>query len=297
MAMNRNYKDSVFSCYFSEDPRRLIELYNAIEGTNYPLDTKIELNTLDDVLYKDRINDLSFVLDGQLVVLIEHQSTINRNMALRMLIYLGRLYEKLLPSEVLYRSKTVPIPTPKFIVLYNGTGQQPQHTQQRLSEAFMVKEDCPMAELIVDIWNVNYGEDIEVIQKCRSLEEYSLFVSLVRAERHKGTTFETAVTNAIRYCIQHDIMQEFLRQHGSEVENMLFTEWNWDDALRVSREEGHEEGRAEGIEQGMQRGAMKTLCDLVVSGVLAWTDAVKNAGMPQAEFMGWMKQFHPDYPC
>lgn len=47
MQANRKYKDSVFTKFFSEDPRRLVELYNAVAGTNYPKDTEIVINTLD----------------------------------------------------------------------------------------------------------------------------------------------------------------------------------------------------------------------------------------------------------
>ena len=94
--LNRKYKDSVFSSYFGETNARMVVIYNALENTDYPLDTPVEENTLDDVLYKDRINDLSFILDGKILVLIEHQSTINHNMALRLLLYVGRLYEKII---------------------------------------------------------------------------------------------------------------------------------------------------------------------------------------------------------
>ena len=78
MAVNRSYKDSVFSLYLSEKPERLIEVYNAVTGSNYALDTPIEINTLEDALWHDRINDLSFTLDGQMIILIEHPSTINK---------------------------------------------------------------------------------------------------------------------------------------------------------------------------------------------------------------------------
>ena len=64
MKANKNLKDSVFSAYFSEDTARLVELFNALEGTDYPPDTPVEINTLTDVLWMDRINDLSFVLNG-----------------------------------------------------------------------------------------------------------------------------------------------------------------------------------------------------------------------------------------
>ncbi|GHV90722.1 hypothetical protein AGMMS50268_12250 [Spirochaetia bacterium] len=53
----------------------------------------MSINTLTDVFFKDQINDLSFTVDNRLVVLIEHQSTINPNMPIRLLMYIARVYE------------------------------------------------------------------------------------------------------------------------------------------------------------------------------------------------------------
>ena len=56
MPANRVYKDSVFSLYLSQ-PERLVEVYNAVAGTNYPSNTPVQINTLEDVLWKEQIND------------------------------------------------------------------------------------------------------------------------------------------------------------------------------------------------------------------------------------------------
>ena len=90
MEVNAKYKDSVFSFLFS-DTGALRELYCAIEGITLPPDTPIDINTLSDIIYMDQINDISFTIDNRLVVLIEHQSTINRNMPLRLLLYIARV--------------------------------------------------------------------------------------------------------------------------------------------------------------------------------------------------------------
>ena len=254
MPVNRNYKDSVFSLYMSEKPERLIEVYNAVSGSNYGPDTPIEINTLEDALWHDRINDLSFILDGQMIVLIEHQSSINENMPVRLLMYIARVYEKLLQTENIYKRRRIPLATPRFIVLYNGREEYPEHTVQYLSESFLIQEKEPALELSVDVYNINYEKTPQVIEKSESLKNYSLFVCLVNRERNAGATLEEAINSAVRYCIGHDIMREFLQKHGSEVENMLFTEWNMEDALRVTREEGREEGVVEGMEKGMEKG-------------------------------------------
>ena len=254
---NRNYRDSVFTRYFRENPEGLVEIYNAIAGTDYPLDTPVVVDTLDDVLYKERINDLSFQLNEQILVLIEHQSTINENMALRLLMYVARLYEKLLnqwEEESVYREKRIQIPTPRFVVLYNGTAPYPEHTVQYLSESFLMQEENPALELKVDVYNINYKKTSELLQKSRYLSDYSIFVHLVNQGRAAGKTLAEAIKEAIRDCVNQDIMKEFLKEHGSEVHNMLMQEWKLEKALVYAKKEGREEGRAEGIQEGEKIG-------------------------------------------
>ncbi|MDR1363621.1 MAG: Rpn family recombination-promoting nuclease/putative transposase, partial [Spirochaetaceae bacterium] len=89
MEVNRGYKDSVFTLLFNNE-ERLLELYNAIEGTNYTDAGDIKINTLRDIIFLDKVNDVSFEFRKKQIVLIEHQSTINPNMALRLLMYIGR---------------------------------------------------------------------------------------------------------------------------------------------------------------------------------------------------------------
>ena len=95
---NREYKDSVFT-KLCEDKKNVIEIYNAVSGKNYPPDTEIEIMTLDDVLFLDRQNDVAFVVEDKLVVLIEHQSTLCENMPIRLLIYIVRVYERFFSAD------------------------------------------------------------------------------------------------------------------------------------------------------------------------------------------------------
>ena len=135
MGVNSKYKDSFFSWLLS-DPDTLRELYSAIKGVFLDPSIPIIINTLKDVLFMERINDISFEIAGKLVVLIEHQSTINPNMALRLLMYIARIYEKIIDSEHIYSGKQILIPQPEFIVLYNGTDQYPDESVLRLSDSF-----------------------------------------------------------------------------------------------------------------------------------------------------------------
>ncbi|MDR3275659.1 MAG: Rpn family recombination-promoting nuclease/putative transposase, partial [Treponema sp.] len=174
MATNTQYKNSVSTWLFSDEDR-LRELYNAISGSNYGAETPLVINTLEGALFMDRINDLSFTLGDKLVILIEHQSTVNQNMPLRFLLYIGRIYEKIIRNRALYATGLVKIPRPEFIVLYNGQRDQPDEQNLRLSDAF--REAFPgegsALELCVRVLNVNQGRNREIMRRSGNLEGYA----------------------------------------------------------------------------------------------------------------------------
>ena len=121
---NRKYKDGVFTKLF-HDKEKIIELYNALEGTEYDESTMVEIKTLENVLYGLYKNDMAFVIDNKFVVLVEHQSTICNNMPLRMLLYLSRVYERTVDIGTVYCMKQIKIPCPELYVLYNGVDEYP----------------------------------------------------------------------------------------------------------------------------------------------------------------------------
>ena len=84
-AVNRNYKDTVFRMLFREN-ENLLSLYNALNGTFYTDIDSLEITTLENAVYMNYKNDISFVLDSELMI-YEHQSTVNPNMPLRDLKY------------------------------------------------------------------------------------------------------------------------------------------------------------------------------------------------------------------
>jgi hypothetical protein len=252
---NRNHKDSVFVRLFSEKSA-LLELYNALSGENYAPDTEIEIATLDDVLFMDRINDLAFLIHHRLIVLVEHQSTINENIPLRFLQYVAREYEKIIDPLSVYKSRLIKIPKPVFIVLYNGTADLPDEVILRLSDAFEDVEGIEdnALELTVRIVNIRKGKNEKIVQRSQMLSGYVEFIDRIRENcRVRKMKLNDAMTEAVKYCIRADILTDFMKTNGSEVVNMLLTEFNIDDAKMVWREEAREEGREQGIAEGEAR--------------------------------------------
>jgi len=249
---NRNHKDSVFTTLFGEK-QNLLELYNAVTGKNYPEGTEIDIITLSNVLFMGRINDICFVIDGKLVVLLEHQSTINENMCLRMLIYSSKEYEKITDSRDLYREKMIKIPAPEFIVLYNGKEEFPDYKEMRLSDSFEMKTDTCFLELVAKVYNINKGRNVEMANRSATLDGYETFIAEINCNLANKMNLTEAIRLAIKTCVNKNILVNFLREHSSEVENMIFGEWNWDDALAVRYEEGFETGIDRGIGIGLNK--------------------------------------------
>jgi len=253
--VNRNHKDSVFSFLFS-NPDVLRELYSAIEGVTIPPDIPIDINTLSDVLFITQINDVSFLIDNRLVVLIEHQSTINENIPLRLLEYIGRIYEKIIDHEKKYQKNLIKIPRPEFIVLYNGIDEYPDYSELKLSGAFLNVDGIKPAgidkiplELIVQVYNINHGHNPEILKKCKTLDNYSFFIDKIREYQKKGKSLEDSIKPVINYCIANNILKKFLEENSSEVTNMIFGDYDRDTDIAVNRREAWEDGRAEGRDE------------------------------------------------
>ena len=248
MNANREHKSTVFTTLFSEEGK-LLELYNALSGSNYGAETKIEINTLQDVLFMDMKNDISFTIDDKIIFLIEHQSTISENLPLRMLLYLSRVYEKIVDREAAYGTTLVKIPVPELIVLYNGKAKFPDEKTLRLSDAF---KEAPnntdkfgSLDLTVRVLNINDGRNDNIVKRSNALREYVIFIKKIREGTDAGKHLSDSVVEAVKYCEENQILQQFLESYASEVLNMLMTEFKIEDAITVWKKEGRAEGKAE----------------------------------------------------
>jgi len=288
MSTNQQYNSSVFALLFGEKDK-LLELYNAIEGTNYGPETEIEINTLERVLYRGRYNDISFTIEGRYVILFEHQSSVNENMPLRALIYIGRIYEKIIDSKAIYQEKLIKIPAPEFYVLYNGVKDYPPDSIQKLSNAFLEFSDA--LELKVRVININYRKTSPVLTKSETLKGYSYFVNCAREYRSNGMSLEESVELAVRKCIKEGVLKQFLESHASEVVNMLFTEFDMDVALQVREQEGMERGIELGHKQGLEQGLRQAKYQIAENlfGYMDVKTIAKNTGLSIKEVEGLRK--------
>jgi len=252
---NRKYKDSVFVDLFSEDEKakeNFLSLYNALHNTKLTAIELLKNIRLDQVLYMTFYNDVSYLVDNKIIVLAEHQSTINPNMPLRCLEYISRLYETLFESKEKYSRKLLKIPTPEFYVFYNGEEDYPCDKTLKLSEAFIEKAAEPNLELTVKVININRQNRHPVLENCKTIQEYSIFVETVR--KWKEIDPQNGFEKAVEECIENNILREYLKRKSKEVVNMLLAEYDYETDIAVQRAEEREIAFAEGIEQGIEQG-------------------------------------------
>lgn len=207
---NRQYKSSLF-CMVFKDKKDLIDLYNAVNDTNYTNPEDLEINTLENVIYMSMKNDTSFLV-GFTMNLYEHQSTKNANMPLRGFLYFARLL------------------------------------------------------------NINYGRNRELMEKCRRLEEYAIFIARVRQYMgEEQMPLKQAITLAMEQCIEDGILEDILRKQRDEVLGVLLTTFNKElhekclkeDAFAEGFNNGFKDGYKDGISTGKDEGARENRMNLL----------------------------------
>ena len=267
---NRNYKDSVFVDLFAHDitaKENFISLYNALHGTNLDVKTTdVQPVMLDQVLYMKYYNDIAMLIDGKIVILIEHQSTINQNMPFRFLEYIARIYEKITTKDEKFGRKLVKLPVPEFYVFYNGKDDYPTESIMKLSDAFIqfdgdseLKNQLENAnyplEISVKVININVDKENPILKRCEALKEYSEFIEQVRSNIENNVP--EPLTNAIKEAIKKGFLSDYLNRKSTEVQNMLLAEYDYDTDIAIQRKEAFDDGFSAGEERGISIGLLQ----------------------------------------
>ena len=249
VTINRTYKDRLFKIIF-EDKKELLSLYNALTGKNYQNPDELEINTIDDFIYMHLKNDMSFILDDW-QNLFEQQSTFNPNQPLRGFFYFADLYKVKYFGKKIYSTRLLKIPTPQYIVFYNGTTNMPDKKELRLSDAFQQPTTQPDIEVVAHMLNINYGHNKELMERCQKLKEYAQFIDIIRhyLKENEHWSNEQAISKAIDDCIKNNILRDILQKERLRVMASILSEFD---------EVGYKEMiQDEAIEDGEIRGSIK----------------------------------------
>lgn len=226
--INRETKNHLFCFIFGseENKKHLLSLYNAINNTTYTNVEDVEINTISDIIYIRMKNDVSFILDSDMS-LYEHQSTYNPNMPLRGMIYFSTLYSQFLSenNKNIYGKSLVKIPTPRYIVFYNGDDSYPDKLELRLSDSFENPDKSGAFEWTATMLNINKGHNQNILNKCQALFQYSEFVAKIK-EYRQLMPIAQAIHKAVDYAINNNYLDGFFKKHREGIMHSCLTEFN-----------------------------------------------------------------------
>ncbi|GBU26073.1 hypothetical protein R83H12_02756 [Fibrobacteria bacterium R8-3-H12] len=126
--------------------------------------------------------------------------------------------------------------------MYNGKDEFPDYKEMRLSDSFEIKNDTCFLELVAKVYNINKGRNAEMASRSPTLDGYETFIAEIK-DNLDAMNLAGAIKAAIKTCLSKNILVYFLREHASEIENMIYGEWNLDDAIAVAKEEATEDYR------------------------------------------------------
>ena len=279
VSINRTYKDRLFKIIF-EDKKELLSLYNALTGKNYQNPDELEINTIDDVIYMHLKNDMSFILDDW-QNLFEQQSTFNPNQPLRGFFYFADLYKVKYFGKKIYSTRLLKIPTPQYIVFYNGTANMPDRKELRLSDAFQQPTAQPDIEVVAHMLNINYGHNKELMERCRKLKEYAQFIDIIRhyLRENKQWSNEQAISKAIDDCIQNNILRDILQKERLRVMASILSEFDEVGYKEMIREEAYEDAYEEAYGKAYGEGEISGMIKLA-----------QNLKLPKSQIITMIKQ-------
>ena len=228
ISTNREYKDRLFKFIFGnpENKEWTLSLYNAINDTSYENSDDIQLTTIQDAVYMNMKNDVSFLIND-IMNFYEQQSSYNPNMPMRFLIYAGMVYSKYIETSdnyFEYSSSQQKAPAPQCVCFYNGTANKDDRILLKLSDAF--GHNRSDIEVTVTMININYGRNKELMEKCKPLAEYSRFVDKVRIMLKETKDLGSAIGKAIDELTDDSLIKPFLMANKAEVTRMCITEFN-----------------------------------------------------------------------
>lgn len=267
--INTKHKDRLFRLLFGREDMKdnILSLYNALNDTCYSNTDDLEVRTLSDAVYIKMKNDVAFLIDSFLP-LWEQQSTFNPNMPLRGLMYFSDLFNAYITEKDLniYGTKLIKIPTPQYVVFYNGHEGKPPIVKLKLSDSFMNKLENSDFEWTATMYNLNKGLNDELLLKCKPLSDYMTFVNYVSFYK-KNHTIKDATDMAVTRCIKENVLKDILLKNRAEVMSMVITEFNEEVFVKGILEEGLEKGQSLLVEAVERLRSGESREDIISSGI------------------------------
>ncbi len=244
----RTAKNSVFLDLF-KDKKYLLALYKTL----HPEDTKATENSLTDVTIENVLtdnlyNDLGFIANNKLMILIEAQSTWTLNILIRILLYLAESYHKYFEQngQNLYGSRKVKMPKPELYVIFTGNkGGKPDTIS-------LSKEFFNGADIDIEVKaKVIYESDTEDI-----INQYIIFCKVLDKQREKYGMTEQAIKETIKICKDRNVLKEYLEHRETEVVTIMMSLFDDERIMKTYAKDIEKETERKTAERMIKKGKM-----------------------------------------
>ena len=283
----RTAKDTVFTDLF-RDPKYVLQLYRCLHPEDIAVTAdQIEIITLKSILTNRIYNDLGFMPNNRLIIVVEDQSTWTVNILLRILMYLVQHYQEYLnrigKEQSIYSSKKLEIPKPELYVLYTGS-RKIKKDYLSLAEEFFDGDDSVM-DIKVKI--IRDGEPGDIINQYVGFAGiFDEHMSWYRKNKDHVNA-EDVIKEIFQTCLDRNILTDYLKERKREVVSLMMNlfdeEQIFKDFMVAERREALEEGRAEGRAEGEAKGLFIALKNLIISTGMSVEQALNALMVPEAE--------------
>ena len=270
--VKRNIKSSVFTHLFSIS-RYKKELYVSLHPKDKDIDVKdIKTYTLSSIFTNIQINDLGLLVKDTLLVLVEAQSTWTLNILPRMIEYIGESFNRyvLETNQNIYGTKKVDLPKPELYVLYTGIKTIKDKSISFKKEFFNSK--CPI-DVKVNVITLNNSSKV--------VKEYIRFAKILDTNTKKYGYTKKSINETIDYCIEKNILREYLLEYKKEVYNIMTSVYD----QKTATEMYERSLRAEGMQQGIQQGSISIVLNMFKQKLIDIATATKALNMTASEFL------------
>ena len=231
---NRKYQDSLFRFLFGTHRNRefTLSLYNTLNHTDYTNADDIEFVTLnDDMFFVNMKDDVSFIIYDQL------KSGWNENIPLQFLLYCT--------DELRRRNPKTAIPFIRCVLFYSGDKKIDDGTVLCLSDNMNSDVNGSDVEVKVRVYNI--GRNIDLLNQCQPVKEYSLIITDIKDLMAEGLDREDAIRTALSKVDSSYVLYPIVCSEYDEVRDMLNREYTLEEALNDRLEEGRREKTMEFI--------------------------------------------------
>ena len=139
-----------------------------------------------------------------------------------------------------------------------------------------------MLELVCRVYNINKGKNKELLEHCKWLSDYMVFVDKVREYHNdrEDDKLEEDINKAIDYCIENNYLKDFFTSRRSEVLEVTKVDYTFERRMELNYEEGIKEGR-EDEKVSSLRSMMKNL-------KMSAEEAMETLDIPESERSKYM---------